>query len=152
MQHERGIVVAAGILLIHADLHAECVLQIEERLLHVAHHHGDVDDAGFLQLANLALDQHLAAHAQHAFRPLIRKRHKPRRQTRRHDDSVIHLIRLQRLRARFGEDKAFRQTFVVQLLHDGVDGSKGHVRVRSNIALRGNLAIMQRQQHSEFPF
>ena len=70
-QHEREVVVAADILLVHANLHAERVFQVEERLLHVVNHHGNVGDARLFQLANLALNEHFTLHAQNAFRAFV---------------------------------------------------------------------------------
>ena len=61
-------------LLVHANLHAERVFQVEERLFHIANHHGNVIDTRFFELANLTFDKRFAAHAQNTFRALIRQR------------------------------------------------------------------------------
>ena len=68
---QRGVVVALGVFAVHHDGNTQKVLKVEEVLLLVAHHHGDVVDAGLLELADLALDKHLAAHLQDAFGLLV---------------------------------------------------------------------------------
>ena len=60
--HERAVVVARGVLVVHDEGNAELLLQIEEVLLLVPHHHDDVADARLSQLTDLPLYQHLAAH------------------------------------------------------------------------------------------
>ena len=64
----------------------------EELLLHVADHHDDVVDARFLELADLALDEHFAAHLEHAFGALVGKGGEARRQAGGHDDGVLHAV------------------------------------------------------------
>ena len=65
-------------------------------LLLVAHHHGDVGYACLAQLADLAFDQHLAAHHQKALGLLVGYGREARRKARRHDHGVFHPVGLQR--------------------------------------------------------
>ena len=110
--HKRAVVVACGVCGVHHDVHAERVFQVEERFLHVTNHHSDVGDARFLQLANLALDEHFATHFEQALRFFVRKRSKARGDTRRHNDGIINLIWLQRSIALRGQAETFGQAII----------------------------------------
>ena len=93
--HERRIVVAGCELVIHDDLDAVFLLQIEEQLLLVAHDQDDVRDAGFDQLLDLALHQDLSANLQKPLGLLVGNRCKAQRQTGCHDDGIVHFVRLE---------------------------------------------------------
>ena len=61
------MVVARRIVGIDDDLHTEEVFQIEELFLLKPDDHRDVIDARLLELADLALNEDLAANFEHAF-------------------------------------------------------------------------------------
>ena len=61
------MVVARGVLRGHDDVHPEFLLQIEEGLLHIADHDGDVVDSRFLQLANHSFYKYFSANLEHGF-------------------------------------------------------------------------------------
>ena len=71
-EHERGGVVVAVVILVDDDLHMEAVLEVKQLFLHIADHDRDVVDARRLQLADLALDEHLALHLQQVLSQTVR--------------------------------------------------------------------------------
>ena len=93
--HEGGVVVAGGEIGVHDDVHAVFLLQVEEELLLVADHHDDLVDAGFEQLLDLALDEHLTADGQQPLGLLVGNRRESRRQACCQDDRVVHFVGLQ---------------------------------------------------------
>ena len=90
---QRRVVVARRVIGVDDDLHTEEIFQIEELLFLEPNDYRDVVDARLLELADLALDEDLTANFEHAFRAFVRKRRHARRESRRHDDGVAHLIR-----------------------------------------------------------
>lgn len=82
------MVPALGVVRVHADAHAKQVLQVEEGLLHVADHHGYVGDAGFVELADEPLYEHLAAHGEQALGALIGQRRYALAHARGEDDGT----------------------------------------------------------------
>ena len=70
----RLLVVARRIFLVHHDIDIVFVFKIEEELLLVADHHGNILDARFFELFDLALDQYFIAHRKEALRLLVRDR------------------------------------------------------------------------------
>ena len=96
-------VVATVVVVVDDDLDAESVFQIEEELFHVAHHHVDLLDARFLELAYLPLYEHFAAHFEKTLRAFVGKRRASGGEACRHDDGVVDFVRFELLHA-FGGD------------------------------------------------
>ena len=90
------MVVTLGIVVADGDLHAEFVLEVEERFLHVADDHGDVIDACLLELADEAFDENLALDFEQRLGLFERERGKPRSHARGEDDGVVDAIGLER--------------------------------------------------------
>ena len=151
-EHEGGIVVAHGIFRIHADGHAELVLEVEEGFLHVSHDDGDVGDAHLLKLADLPLDEHLAAHGEHAFGLLVGKRREARRQPRRHDDGVVDLVGRKSLEAGRRHGEAVRQARVDERAIRRVHCPERQAGCRRDMALRAYGFVAQRVEHFERAF
>ena len=136
-QHERGGVVVAVIILVDDDLHMEAVLEVKQLFLHVADHDGNVVDARRLQLADLALDEHLALHLQQGLRLFIRQGRKAGAHARRHDNGVVHPVRRERCTARIRD--AVRPVEIahgVQLLDQPVHGAECFAGALRDGALR----------------
>ena len=151
-EHEGGIVVAHGIFRVNANGHAELILEVEEGFLHIPHDDGDVGDAHLLKLANLPLDEHLAAHGEHAFGLLVGKRGEARGEARRHDDGVVDLVGRKRLEAGRRHGEAVHQTRVDERAICRVHRPKRQACCRRDVALRMDGFVAQRVEHLERAF
>ena len=151
-EHESGIVVAHGIFRIHADGHAELVLKVEKGFLHIPHDNGDVGDARLSKLADLPLDEHLAAHGEHAFGLLIGKRREARGQPGCHDDGVVDLVGRKRLEAGRRHGEVLRQARVNERAIRRVHRSERQTGCRRDVALRVDGLVAQRVEHLERAF
>ena len=160
-QHERGAVVALGVVAVHHDVHAVLVLQVEERLLAVADHQHDVVDAGGPQLLYLALDEHLPADAEQALRPLVRYRREAGGHPRGEYHRVVHRVRPERRHAGGREappvHEAHRGALAVRRVH----GGEPQPRRLGDVPLRGpgpvregldHLELVEGQIHPHPPF
>ena len=96
---ERVVVVPRGVLWVYLDMNAKLACKVEEVLLLIANHNGNVSDARLLELANLALDKDLAANSEEALGLLVGDGGKARGEASGHDDGVSHLVGLERLKA-----------------------------------------------------
>ena len=86
------VVVAAGVFGVVDDGDAELLPQVCKALLHVPAHEHDAVDAGVPDLADLPLDEHLAAHGQQALVRLIRQRREAAGGAGGHNDCVVYFI------------------------------------------------------------
>ena len=135
--HERGVVVARGVLLVDDEVDTELVGKVEEVLLLVAKDDGDVVDAGRLELLDLALDENLPANPEQALGLLVRDGGKAARETGRHDDGVVDLVGGQ-CRAAGGGGCAIGEVAEVRkLLVRGVDAAEGEVCAGCGASLTG---------------
>lgn len=100
---ERPAVVLLGVLVVHDDLDAVLGGEVEEVLLLVAHDYGDVGDATFEELLDLALDEDLALHAQHTLGALVGEGHEAAGESGGHDDGVVHAVGLEGVHAALGD-------------------------------------------------
>ena len=144
------MVVARRIVGIDDDLHAEEVFQIEELFLLKPNDHRDVIDARLLELADLALNEDLTANFEHAFRAFVRKRRHARRESRRHDDGVAHLIRGKLVFAFCRKCSALNKAAIAKRLDNRVHRAEGHAALRGNRALRGRGRLLQSEHHIKF--
>ena len=149
-EHQRRVVVALGVVGVDGNPHPELLLEVEERLLHVSHDDGDVIDPGLAELANLPLDEYLAAHAQKTLGLLVRERHEAAGETRRHDDGIVHTIRGKGGLALRGESAAVHETHVLELSDQPIDGSDRHPRRLCSCSLRRAGVLIQRIKDLEF--
>ena len=90
------MVVTLGIVVADGDLHAELVLEVEERFLHVADDDGYVVYARLLELTDEALDENLALDFEQRLGLFERERGKPRGHACGEDDGVVDAIGLER--------------------------------------------------------
>jgi len=119
-EHDPGIAPSDG--------RTELLGQVEEVLL-LAAHHGDVSDARLVELADLALDEGLTAHAQGPLGVLVGDGGEALGQARGHDDGVVHAVRLRRLQTGVRDaPPADDAAAGLELAHGGVDASQGHAR------------------------
>ena len=144
------MVVARRIVGVDDDLHAEKVFQIEELFLLKPDDHRDVIDARLLELADLALDEDLAANFEHAFWTFVRKRRHARRESRRHDDGVAHLIRGKLVLAFCRKCPALDEAAIAKRFDNRVHRAERHAALRGNRALRGRRRLLQSEHHIEF--
>ena len=107
--------------------------EVEEVLLLVAHHHGDVGYAALEELADLPLDEHLLVHAQHALGALVGERDEAAREARGHDDSVVHAVGLERFDPALGDAAGVQEAPLGAGAHSGggsLTGESGYLGER----------------------
>ena len=147
---QRRVVVARRVIGVDDDLHAEKVFQIEELLFLEPNDYRDVVDARLLELADLALDEDLTANFEHAFRAFVRKRRHARRESRRHDDGVAHLIRGKLVFAFRRKCPTLDKAAIAKRFNNRVHRAERHAALRGNRALRGRRRLLQSEHHIEF--
>ena len=121
---ERPAVVSLGVEVVDHNAHAVLCRKVEEVLLLVAHHHGDVRDAALEELTNLALDEHLALYAEHALGTFVGERDKAAGQAGRHDDGVADAVRLKRFDALLGDAPVSDEAIALAGSNGGVHGAE----------------------------
>ena len=122
------------------DAHAKLTCQIEEVLLLVAHHHGDVGNARLLELADLPLDEDLSANAEKTLGLLVGDGGEARGKARGHDNGVFNLVGLQRLEPVDGEHTVRNKSSVLRLMQDAIHRSKGETRGGAQLTL-GHMSV-----------
>ena len=147
---QRRVVVARRVVGVDDDLHTEKVLQVEKFFLLEPDNHRDVVDARLLELADLALDEDLTANFEHAFRAFVRKRRHARRESRRHDDGVAHLIRGKLVFAFRRKCPTLDEAAIAKRFNNRVHRAERHAALRGNRALRGRRRLLQSEHHIEF--
>ena len=147
---QRRMVVARRIVGIDDDLHTEEVFQIEELFLLKPDDHRDVIDARLLELADLALDEDLAANFEHAFWTFVGKRRHTRREARRHDNGVAHLVGGKLVLAFCRKCPALDEAAIAKRFNNRVHRAERHAALRGNRALRGRRRLLQSEHHIEF--
>ena len=88
------VVVSAGVFGVIDDGDAELLPQVCKALLHISAHEHDAVDAGVLDLADLPLDEHLAAHGQQALVRLIRQRREAAGCAGGHNDRIVYFVQV----------------------------------------------------------
>ena len=139
-------------MLVHANGHAELVLQIKELLLAIADDNRDVVDARLFELADLTLDQNLAANSKDTLRTLVRNRSKTGGHTRSHDDGVFHLVRLERFQACLGNVVVIEASVLAQRFDGGIHGTKRNPYSLSDFALGAFGLLEQRRKNQKLLF
>ena len=91
----RGVVVAFHVIGAHDELDVEALFQVEEFFFLVANDEVNVVDPPHSQLANLALDEHLAAHDEHPLGAVVGDWRQAARQACCQNYSVFHFIGLE---------------------------------------------------------
>ena len=149
---ERAIVVAGCIFGVHDNADAEFLLEIEEILFLVADNDRDIVDACLLELADLALDEHLSPDLQEALRLLVGDGCKTRREACRHDDSIVDAIGLERSKSSRRDGAIFRELLFRQLVQRLVDRSQGQSSLFCNLPLArlGRIPV-ELIEHFDFP-
>ena len=92
---EGAVVVAGGVFAVDDDVDTVLVGQVEEVFLLVANDERDVRDAGFVELADLTLDEDLAAHLERALGALVADGGEAGGQTCGHDDGARDAVGLE---------------------------------------------------------
>ena len=145
----RGVVVPV-IVLVHHNLDAKLLLEIEKLLLHVAHDHRNVRDPGLVELPDLALNQDLSLYEHQPFWLFIRQRRKAGRHARRHDDRVFHLVRRKRLLAGLRQPSVFYVSLRRHVSDAAVHLSQGNPGRTLQFPLGSPFVLLERGQHSKF--
>ena len=116
-------------------MNAKLACQVEEVLLLVAHHDGDVRDAGFLELANLTLDEYFATNTEETLGLLIGDRGKARGEASGHDDGIAYLVGFEGLEAVDGKHAVLDKPGIHGIVQDSVHGPKREARGTAQLAL-----------------
>ena len=131
-----AVVVARGVLAVDDDVDAVLVGQVEEVFLLVADDQRDVRDADLVELADLALDQDLAAHLERALGALVADRCEARGQACGHDDGARHSVGFEGLAACIGDGAVLDIAGGLALARRGVDAAEAHAGRLGEGALR----------------
>ena len=100
---ERPVVIPFSIEVVGHQANAVLLGKVGELVCAIANNNGDVCDPRLVELANLALNEDLAAYAREPLGSPVRDGHKARREASGHDDRVLYAIGLQRLAAKLGD-------------------------------------------------
>ena len=152
--HERRVVVPRRVVLVHDDINAKELLQIEEVLLLVTHDDGDIVDARLLELANLAFDEDLVSYAQEPLGLLVGNRGKARGEPSCEDDRVVDPIRLEGTNAQIGHAKVSGRVLLEvavldELANRGIDRTHRKTRALGDRPLGKPRLVQQPEQHDE---
>ena len=98
-QPQCAVVVSGGIVMIDHNAYLVLAAQIQEVLLFIPHHNGDIRNTGFKQLLNLTLNKNFTTYAEQALRTLVGNGCKARRQSCCHNDCIVYLVRFKRINA-----------------------------------------------------
>ena len=121
-----AVVVARGVLAVDDDVDAVLVGQVEEVFLLVADDQRDIRDADLVELADLALDQDLAAHLERALGALVADRCESGGQAGGHDDGSRDAVGLEGVAARLGDGAVPDVAGGLALAGGGVDAAQAH--------------------------
>ena len=150
---QRVVVVPRGILRVDLDVHAKLACEVEEVLLLVPHDHSYVCDTCLLELANLALDEHLPVNAEKALWLLVGDGGKARGETGRHDDRIADLVGPQGLETVKREAPLLDETGVLCVMQDGIHRTKGEARRHAELSLgHPSFRFRKRDKHLEHAF
>ena len=144
------VVVARGVFAVDDNVDAVLVGQVEEVFLLVAHDQRDVRDAGFVELADLTLDEDLATHLERALGALVANGGEARGQACGHDDGARDAVGLEGLAARIGDRALVDVAGGLALAGGGVDAPQAHAgRLRQRPLREGSVGLGQCVQDVE---
>ena len=89
---ECGESIFAGILRVVEELDIIFINQIVEFFLQIADYDGDIIDAGFMELLNLALNHALAEYLEKSLRSLVGERDKAGAEACGNNDSIVDAV------------------------------------------------------------
>ena len=138
---QRPVVVARGVLAVDDDVDAVLVGQVKEVFLLVADDQSDGRDADLVKLANLTLDQDLAAHLERALGALVADGGEARGQACGHDDGARHAVGFEGLAACIGDGAVLDVAGGLAFARRGVDAAEAHVGGHGQGALREGGAL-----------
>ena len=139
---QRGVVVARGILVVDDEAHAVLLGQVEELLLLVAEDDGYVGDSRLAELADLALDEHLAAYPDQALGALVGHGGEARGESCGHDDGIVDAVGREGGAAGRGDAAAGEEAEPGELAAGGVDASQRQAAAPCRAAL-ARLGVLE---------
>ncbi len=146
------MVVALHVIGAHDELDVESLFEVEELFLFVAHDEVDFVNPPHAQLADLALDEHFAAHDEHSLGAIVGDGRQAARQAGRQDHGVFHFVGLKRQRALVRDAVGVREAVSLKRAIDRVDRSDRKAREFGDLALIIGLAFHQRPQNKKLIF
>ena len=127
LRGEEGVEVVLGhIVPAEEQLHPEGIRQVFILLFPVAGHHPNILNASLVQLANQALDQHLAVHRKHALGDLGIHGDHPHAEAGREDHGALAAVIGSQLQGLFRRAAAFiNESLLPEGLQTAVDDAEG---------------------------